>query len=52
MTFHAFFVKYLAFNSDIMELLLSLASLKCFEMKQATKYKEKHIDISTIIFNT
>ena len=31
---------YLAFNSDIMELLLAMASLKCFEFELRTKKTE------------
>jgi len=40
MRFQGFFVKYLAFNSDVMELLLTLASLTCFEMELARKTKD------------
>ena len=40
MKFQEFFVKYLAFNSDVMELLLTLASLTCFKMELAKKSKD------------
>ena len=39
--YHRFLVKYLAYNGDMMELILALASLKCFEMEQVVKSKER-----------
>ena len=35
--------QYLAFNNDIMELLLTLSSLKCFNMEPATKFKDSNL---------
>ena len=41
--FQEFFTKYLAFNGDVIELLLSMASLKCFEIQPAKKHKDTNL---------
>ena len=42
-SFQAFLTNYLAFNSDVMELLLALASLKSFDLESASKLKESSL---------
>ena len=41
--FQSFLTKYLAFTSDIMELILSLASLKCFSMEPCHRHNEMNL---------
>ena len=41
--FNAFLSRYLAYNSDIMEMFLALASLKCFPMEPCHQHNELNL---------
>ena len=41
--FKGFLIHYLAFNNDIMELLLTLASLRCFDLEPKEKFKDSNL---------
>ena len=41
--FKTFVTQYLAFNNDIMELLLTLSSLRCFDLEPKKKFKDSNL---------